>query len=82
MGRIDYTGLLYAQPSAEVGVGRTLDIGCTFDTYNYSTSGAEADSVALASDWCAVGAGLRRSISCMAATAAGRLLHGRRSSSR
>ena len=37
-------------------MSRTLDIGGTFDVYNYSESEALADSNALSSDWHQVGA--------------------------
>jgi hypothetical protein len=54
MGRTNYTGLLYSQPTILQGFARTLDIGGTFDSYNVSTTPAEADWMALASDWYAV----------------------------
>ncbi len=54
MGRNDFTGLLYAHPSFTEGLGRTLDVGGTFDAYNDSDSDAEADRMALVSDWYAV----------------------------
>lgn len=72
MSRNDYTGLLYAQPSFASGVARTLDIGGTFDDYNYSQSPEEADLVALGSDWYAIGADLLRVLTRYAAKAAGR----------
>lgn len=62
MGRNDYTGLLYARPSFIEGLARTLDIGGTFDEYNYAADYDEADAAALASDWYAVGADLYRAI--------------------
>jgi hypothetical protein len=37
------------------GAARLLDIGATFDDYNSSRNGAEADAIALAMDWLAVG---------------------------
>ncbi len=60
MGRHDYTGLLYSQPSMLEGFARVLDIGGTFDVYNDSLSPAEADRLALLSDWYAVAADLHR----------------------
>jgi hypothetical protein len=62
MSRNDYTGLLYSQPSFTAGLGRVLDVGGTFDAYNESASATEADQIALASDWYAVGADLYRAI--------------------
>jgi hypothetical protein len=79
MGRHDYTGLLYAQPSFSAGIARTLDVGGTFDDYNYSSSPAEADQIALTADWYAIGADLFHVLSRFAAKTAGRIPHGRRS---
>jgi hypothetical protein len=62
MSRNDYTGLLYSQPSLSEGVARVLDVGGTYDTYNYAPTPEEADHLALASDWYAVGADLYRTI--------------------
>lgn len=62
MGRIDYAGLLYSQPSTVEGLARILDVGGTFDDYNYSQSDTEADRAAIASDWYAVGSDLYRAI--------------------
>jgi hypothetical protein len=58
----DYTGLLFAQPSFAEGLARTLDIGGTFDAYNESQTSEEADRLAIASDWYAVGADLLSAI--------------------
>ena len=68
----DYTGLLYSEPSFLEGFGRVLDIGGTFDEYNVSLSPEEADRIAIASDWHAVGADLYRSIRRFAAGRLGR----------
>lgn len=62
MGRHDYAGLLYSQPSFGEGFARVLDIGGTFDAYSVSPTPNDADELALASDWYAVGADLHRSI--------------------
>ncbi len=67
MGRNDYAGLLYSQTSLREGLARVLDVGGTFDEYNDSPSGAEADHLALASDWYAVGADLYDAIARYAA---------------
>jgi hypothetical protein len=69
MSRNDYASLLYSQPSFTEGLARTFDVGGTFDDYNYSTSTAEADELAIASDWYAVGADLYHAISRYAARA-------------
>ncbi len=63
MGKNDYTGLFYAQPSLTEGLAHVLDLWGTFDDYNYSHSDEEADYVALASDWYAIGADLYHAIS-------------------
>jgi hypothetical protein len=49
------TGFLFAEPSIWSGAGRLLDLGCTFDVYNYSPSDDEADAKAIYSDWAMVG---------------------------
>ena len=59
---ISYTELLYSQPSFLEGFARALDVGGTFDDFNYSSSETEADCVAIASDWYAVGADLHHAI--------------------
>ena len=62
MNPINYTGLLFAESSMWEGFARVLDIAGEFDDYNYADSEDDADLVALASDWYAVGADLHRSI--------------------
>ena len=62
MGRYDYSGLFFSQPSFGEGLARVLDVGGTFDAYNDSPTPEEADQLAIASDWYAVGADLYRSI--------------------
>jgi len=57
-----YSSLLYAQPSFLEGVGRLVDFAGLLEGYNYSSTPGEADAVAIASDWCAVGEDLRASI--------------------
>lgn len=49
------TDFLFARPSFGSGVARVLDLYGTFDAYNSSTSEAEADQRAIASDWCVIG---------------------------
>lgn len=62
MGRNDFTGLLYAQPSALEGCARVLDLGAMFDGYNASADADDADRLAIGADWYAVGADLYRGI--------------------
>ncbi|MBI2551870.1 hypothetical protein HYW17_01040 [Candidatus Uhrbacteria bacterium] len=56
---IENTFYLFAKPSFIEGVGRVLDLGGVLDTYNISTTPAEADAKALRTDWMAVGNDLR-----------------------
>lgn len=53
---------LFAEPSPVSGMARLLDLGCFFDSYNTSASGAEADYKALLADWCAVGQDIQRAL--------------------
>lgn len=46
---------LYALPSVWSGVARLVDLGGTFDSYNYAASDEDADARAIASDWAHVG---------------------------
>lgn len=46
---------LFAQPSFGSGMARNLDLWGSFDDYNRSETGAEADAKAIASDWLVVG---------------------------
>ena len=59
MGRTTY---LYAKPNWLSGAVRIIDMGGTYDCYNQSANAAEADRIALASDWLAVGEDLRDAI--------------------
>lgn len=54
---------LFAQPGFLSGMSRVWDLGATFDTYNESQSGTDADLNAARSDWMAVGADLRNAMS-------------------
>lgn len=82
MARNDYTGLLYAQPGLMEGLGRTLDLGGTFDSFNYSASEEQADRVALLSDWYAVGSDLYHAIGRFVARKGGPASHAGRIRSR
>ena len=59
---IKYTTRLYAMPSWISGAARVLDIGGTLNEYNFSENPAEADYLAIASDWAAVGLDLQAAI--------------------
>jgi hypothetical protein len=50
---------LFARPSFAEGFARALDIGCTLDEYNKSSTFQLADLIAMAADWRAVGEDIR-----------------------
>ncbi len=54
-----YTAILFARPSFWEGMGRIFDFSNTLSEYNVSITPQQADSLALASDWRAVGKDLR-----------------------
>ncbi len=62
MNPVDYSGLAYDTPSIWEGFARVLDIGATFSDPDGVDPDPESDMIALATDWYAVGADLRRSI--------------------
>ena len=49
------TDFLFIQPSFLAGVARVLDLYGQYDIYNTSSTTAEADAKAIASDWIIVG---------------------------
>ena len=53
---------LFAHSSIWVGLGRIIDMGDTLTEFNSSTSGAQADRIALEQDWLAVGRELRQAM--------------------
>jgi hypothetical protein len=53
---------LYASPSFLEGAASVLDLGDTLTDYNASLSGEQADRIALAMDWQAVGDDMRRAV--------------------
>jgi hypothetical protein len=57
-----YSDFLFARPSFIEGVARVMDLGATLQEYNGHGSSEEADSIALMSDWRAVGDDLRRAM--------------------
>lgn len=59
---IEYTTFLFARPTWYEGLARLLDFGNTLQVYNNSHSDAEADAVALALDWNAIGEDMRRAV--------------------
>ena len=50
-----HSGLLFSQPTFLTGVGRIFDFGQGMTQYNYSPTPEDADSLAIWSDWLAVG---------------------------
>ncbi len=60
--RVWYSTLAFAHRSWLSGVARLLDWRGSMNEYNVSPSPDEADYVALASDWYAIGDDLRRSM--------------------
>jgi len=57
---MDYTTQLFAKPNFLKGTARIVDLGRTINVYNSSESGAEADRIAIESDWNAVGEDLNK----------------------
>jgi hypothetical protein len=55
MGKGVNTDFLFAQPSVASGIARVVDMWGTFDDYNSSNTGSEADAKAIAADWLMVG---------------------------
>jgi hypothetical protein len=53
---------LFAQPSFLSGMARALDLSGTFDAYNRSRNGGEADLRAIWSDWLTVGQDMSEAI--------------------
>jgi hypothetical protein len=56
------TDFLFARPSFLSGMARALDLGATFSAYNRSSTGEEADSIAIYNDFKAIGDDLRRAL--------------------
>lgn len=52
--------LLTARPSFVEGLARIVDIGGTLNEYNTSLSNTQADYLAIAADWQAVGYAIRK----------------------
>lgn len=59
---VDYSELLFARPSFIGGMARALDLGSSMNIYNDSRSELEADTKAMAADWGATGADIRKAI--------------------
>jgi hypothetical protein len=51
----DYTAVLFARPSFIEGVARTLDLGDTLTEFNTAPTPQQANGMAIAADWAAVG---------------------------
>ena len=45
------SGFLFAEPCFLCGMARSLDLGAQLDSYNHTLSPAQADQLALFSDW-------------------------------
>ena len=58
-----FTDFLYARPSFVEGIARSFDFGDALTEYNQSVSGEQADNIALAMDWQAIGEDMRRAVS-------------------
>lgn len=56
------TDYLYARPSLWSGLARLLDLRASFDVYNEALTPAQADVLALRSDWQAVGSDLWKAV--------------------
>lgn len=56
------TSYLYATPSFVEGFSRLFDFGGTLEEYNSSLSSEQADTIATAIDWLAVGDDIRSAI--------------------
>lgn len=57
-----YSSYLSAYPTFLSGIARILDFGNTFDTYNNTSNGEQADSIGMLWDWSIVGKDLWNSI--------------------
>jgi hypothetical protein len=58
----EYSQFLFARPSFIKGMGQVLDIGSTMNAYNRSRTPEEADRIALAADWKAIGCDIAAAI--------------------
>jgi len=56
------TYFLFARPSFIEGMARVLDIGNTLRGYNESPSPRDADSIAIHTDWMAIGRDINNAI--------------------
>lgn len=56
------TDFLFVQPSALRGVGRIFDFWGQLSQYNFSVSAAEADLIALRSDWAMIAQDFRNGL--------------------
>jgi hypothetical protein len=53
---------LFACPSPAAGMARFFDFGGAFDSYNVSTTEAEADAIAARIDWACIGDAFRSAL--------------------
>ncbi len=56
----DYDTFLFARPSFFEGMARVLDLGDTLTEFNRSITPAQANNIALRSDWQVVGNTIRK----------------------
>ena len=62
MGPSDFSTVLFAMPSFLSGAASVLDMGGTLTAYNDSPDPETADSLAIFSDWCAIGEDMERAL--------------------
>jgi hypothetical protein len=53
---------LYARASVAEGIARLIDFGGTLQVYNSALSAEQADAIAIAADWKAVGADMEKAM--------------------
>ncbi len=56
------TDFLFSMPSFLSGMGKAIDLGGTMTLFNGAASAEEADSLAVLSDWLAVGEDMKKAI--------------------
>ena len=59
----DFSTFLFANPSLAEGMARIMDLGNTLNEYNRSLTSEQADFIALAMDYQAIGQDLHRTFS-------------------
>ncbi len=59
---LNYTTYLVSKSSIVTGIGRIFDFAGSYEIYNSSESGDEADSKAMLLDWLVVGEDLKKGV--------------------